>query len=202
MRIKYCGNGIKPAELQVSDITDDTTRTWHSLPFAEWANYGIEILYTGGEIITLSDKLLSWETNLSFKIPDAHSLLILPHNRYYSQQDVPLPLSIAIQYDWYPKKLNIIFKNNNAIFKEGEAVAQAIIIPRKEYELEKMDEEEINKQSQAAETINKSNLATRNWITKDGICQDNLYEVFARLEEKRQLPEEVKKYRKRRIFKR
>lgn len=198
------------------DETNEQYQPWHDQMFIDAATAGIELVYCGESatiedkitkpFVEISDKFYMLETEFSLETPDGYNLFIIPHYRYYSDLEAPLPLMYSIEADWYPNKLSVVFrKTGKTIFNDGEPYAQAIVTPRGRYDVVELSKEEKEGKKQAIKYIegNKDKYLTREWKTSFGVIQDNLYNVLAHLQKKNELPKEIKSPRKKlRIFKR
>lgn len=202
MFIKYCGENLSKPELQIpgwaGKATDGNCQPWHLKQFTDSATAGVELVYPHEDVAIpepkppftrISDLWYLLETDLILKTPDQHSVLVLPHYRFYTDAnwETPLPVATMVDTDWWPNRLKVIFKlpppNSVAIFRKGEPYAQLMVVPRNVLRVEEMSERDVarNHDSQIY-THNAKNLITREWITSTGYVQDNLYEVLSHLE--------------------
>jgi len=216
--LRYYGSAIRNTEIQVpgwaGKETNDSCQFWHIRQFVDCAEYGAELVYEGDEICIdetvrlpfrqLSDQLYFLKTDVIIVSPLHYDLLIMPHYRYYTDDEWATPLSVPcrIQADWYPKSLTINFrmppKGHKHIFRSQEPYAQLLLVPRQQYKPVALLPSELNDIQGKQKFLSEhgSEYITRKWKTAHDVEQDNLYNVLASLAEKSKLPDSIKPKKK------
>ena len=221
MLIKYKGAPPSLPILRVpgwgGDRTDNKYQPWHIAQFADAATAGIELNYS------FEDTSFAKNAPAPFKqiseifymleldpivVPENHSLLIVPHYRFYTDVNwnAPIPVMSSLETDWWPGKLSVIFRyappGCETVFCNSEPFAQAYVVPRIEIKLAELVGPELNRKEEAKLYIedNKEKFITREWTTSSGVVQDNLYNVLSNLEKINKLPTEIKYRSKKKVF--
>ena len=185
------------SSLKGCDLTNDQFQPWHSDPFVQAAETGVELLYPYEDAIIgacvapfeeVSDKYYQLSLDV-VSTPPGCNLFILPHYRYYMDPETtPLPLACWWGTDWWARPLVITFRRGQhpAVFKKGEPFAQALVMEKQTCTLSLLDGEK----DKAAAYIQQhaDEYITRKWTTSTGAVQDNLYNVLANLQRDRKLP--------------
>ena len=99
-----------------------------------------------------------------------------------------------IEVDWWPKKVKLLFVNKqNTTFNRGEAYAQAMCVPREEYTVKEMEDDEVKKMEKASEHLeeHKDEYITRKESFKKYADKDNLYESMSKRVLRDELPKEL-----------
>jgi hypothetical protein len=172
--------------------------------FNSFINGSIELIYQH-EDVEFQNKCVDPFTHLtdkfySIEIPPIstardHNLLILPHYKYYNDQDWSTPLPVACSWEsWWPFSITVIFRYGPKLTKfiKGEPFAQAVVVCP-QVVVSKMSSDEVKEKERVSKFIenNKSKYITRDWTTDSGANQNNLYDVLHFLNKKNNLPEEI-----------
>jgi len=127
-------------------------------------------------------------TSLDIQSPPGYVLRVETHPRFFRDQTNTVPAAFTghVQSEWWPKKLFMVFKipspGQRHIFRKGEPYAQILFIPRDDYEIAPMTEEEQANRRRLEEEIrlSKSLIAKRVWNSFDGIEFNDHYTVLLR----------------------
>lgn len=172
------------SELKVFEETNNSVQPWHILPFTDFANNGVEISYTGQDttidnvvspFVAVSDRLFSWNCGQVFRVPVGKNLLILPHHRFYFEDNYPCPIPQSFQH-WWVKPIEILFKKQKSIFINNQPIAQAIMIDQMKVHGEPLSDSDNQRVNKLLGKFERK--TTRNWITNSGYIQDNLYNIL------------------------
>lgn len=181
---RYCEIGKNPQPWQFKEVYDASTS-------------GLEIIWNY-ETTTINKKdknkqnipykLLSKDFfSITFpshiRVKGNYKFLILPHHSSFfamsnwSKHQNPVAIPQIIEFDWWPGQLEIIFVRKKTIFEKGRPIAQAMVIPNEELELNKMNLKTTEKIRQNYKEIqkNKEKYITRKEKVKNFNYQDNLY---------------------------
>ena len=196
MLIESQGNVVRYTRLdnEIPKVGTDP-QPWQFKQFNDAAAMGVELVWpypkfvldhttppSEVEVKSLSEKLFSITLPAHVRVQEGYNLMIFPHHRYYvGDQNVPLPLLQVIEYDWWPKPIEIIFAREQCWFEKDKAFAQAVVVPSREVTsaekfINEHQEEYITRQSQIGK------FAT----------QDNLYERLSHLHRSDELPAQIK----------
>ena len=124
-----------------------------------------------------------------------YGVLILPHARFFTDTTgtVPVPSIGLIETDWWPKIFFIAFKaplkGQEYIFRKGEGIAQALIVPKNiEYNIQEMTKKEKQQRENQELMLTRygSKIATRKWADKQGFSFDNKYKVLSTMDKREQ----------------
>lgn len=184
----------------------EDVKPWHLQEFVDAAQLGCELTFQHHDVEVypgaapapfraISDKMYELATDLTMRVPPGHSLLVLPHYRYYTDDTggTPLPLPAAWDADWWPEPLRVVFRYGPrpAAFRHGEPFAQVVVVPR-EVAVTAMTEREEARNSTARSYIaaNRDRYTTRRVQTPGGEV-DNLYNVLVNMARDDALPDEL-----------
>ncbi len=200
--LKYDGKGVRHTIVQVpgwaGNASGGAFQPWHLQPFIDAAESGLELVYQG-EKCSVGKALpppfycpapgyYALDTNILFRTPSAHSLLLLPHPRYYiCPKRTPLVVMTTIQFDWWYKGLTVFFRSPGgcpAHFAPDEPYALLVPIRRQPTSLVEMTKDEVEKTKKTESWVkeNRDKYVTR---------EDNEYNIMLNLSEVDRLPEEI-----------
>ena len=209
MLIECQGNVVRYTRLdnEIPKVGTDP-QPWQFKQFNDAASMGVELVWPYPKFIldqttpppevevkSLSEKLFSITLPAHVRVQEGHNLMIFPHHRYYvGDQYVPLPLLQVIEYDWWPKPIEIIFVREQCWFEKDKAFAQAIVVPRREHTLKPMSDKLQTEVTSAEKFINEhqEEYITRQLQTGKFATQDNLYERLTHLHRSNELPAQIK----------
>lgn len=211
------GAEIVNSTINSPEHTQDSLQLWHLRQFELASNGGVELIYQGEDISFkkkcpkpfkhLSKTYYSLELKTLIATQVGQCLLVVPHNRYYTDPEwtTPLPVLCMWESDWWPYPPTVIFRYGpkTTKFTNGKPFAQAFVMDRFDSVVTKMDKEEILKKKGAEKYINDhvNEYVTRNWVTADGVAQNNLYNVLSVMNQNGKLPHELLTNKKLKIFK-
>lgn len=204
--ITYNGDNVRPISFSTFKHTDNQFQLWHHQPFVEM-QIGIEILFPYEDVLvkdvqppflSLSEQFYMLE--LDVNISTSGMLLMIPHNKFYTDETWTTPLPVACSWEgWYPMPLTVIFKHlpNGSLFKSGEPFVQIIAIDNSCH-LVKMGKDEQKARTKSREYVrhNREKYITRKWLMASGTMQDNLYNVLSNINKEGKLPLEIKSNKK------
>jgi hypothetical protein len=131
---------------------------------------------------------------IDLKIPKGNNLMVLPHPRVFSCRDGSTPVAVPgqLEMDWWPEIFFIVFKaplqNTKYVFKEGDAIAQFIVVPRNiKYNITPMDKEEATSRAQRQHNLEKfwHRLCNRVYYSEnEDDFFDNKYKVLSAIAKK------------------
>lgn len=131
---------------------------------------------------------------VDMKVPEGQNLMVLPHPRVFSCKDGSTPVAVPgqLEMDWWPEIFFIVFKaplaNTKYVFKEGDAIAQFIVVPRNiKYEITPMSEAEATSRAQRQHNLEKfwHRICNRVYYSKeDDDFFDNKYKVLSAIAKK------------------
>jgi hypothetical protein len=131
---------------------------------------------------------------IDLKVPEGQNLMVLPHPRVFSCKDGSTPVAVPgqLEMDWWPEIFFIVFKaplqNTKYVFKEGDSIAQFIVVPRNiKYNITPMDKEEATARAQRQHNLEKfwHRLCNRVYYSqKEDDFFDNKYKVLSAIAKK------------------
>lgn len=127
-------------------------------------------------------------TSMDIQVPPGYVLRTETHPRFFRDHTGTVPAAFCghVPSYWWPKKLFIVFKvpepGQRHIFRKGEPYAQILFIPKDEYVVTAMTEEEQASRRQLEEDIKlcKSLIAKRVWNSAGGTEFNDHFTVLAR----------------------
>lgn len=127
-------------------------------------------------------------TSMDLQAPAGYVLRTETHPRFFRDHTGTVPAAFHghVQSEWWPKRLFIVFKipepGQRHIFRKGEPYAQVLFIPRDEYVLRPMNEEELAGRRKLEEEIKfcKSLIAKNVWNSASGVAFNDHYKVLSR----------------------
>lgn len=205
MIIKHSGEVLRELKLcEELAAAGKEGQPWHFKQFYDAAIHGVELLwpYSFTKIEEFEDQdwyqrvsedlfMITFDEYITTK--DGHSLFLFPHHKLNFIELSPEPLIQNIEYDWFPSKLQVVFKYKECKFEKRQPFAQAIVVPRKEYVIKQMTDKEVGdiKAKEAFLIKNRSKYVIRTIQTEYGII-DNAYEHLSHLNKSNELPSEIK----------
>jgi Flp pilus assembly protein TadD len=154
--------------------------------FAREAESGV----TGGEFVQFAPHHYGFNASLDLQAPPGHVLRLEPHPRYFTDRTgtVPCPIIGHLQTEWWPKLFFVAFKaplpGQRHIFRQGEAYAQAIVVPdRAFYRVEAMTQQEADDRLALESSLSgaKDYIAEHIWHDHRGQTFNNQYKVLTRI---------------------
>ena len=117
------------------------------------------------------------------------NLFLQPHPRAFTDRTgtVPICMPGMLEMDWWPEIFFMVFKapiiGQSYIFRKGDPIASAIVVPRHiKYNIEKMTEEEDLQRAERQELLENQwpKICTRVFYCKDGEeFFDNKYKIIS-----------------------
>lgn len=196
MQINYNNVILNKPIFQSCEETNGSFQPWHTRNFSDFATLGAELIFPYEDITVtrdncpfkkLSEKYYQIDFDIDFSVSVDCELFVMPHHRYYLEDNFPLVLPYLWGY-WYPGKLSVTFRfTEKTIFKKNNPFAQVFPVS-KNIEISKMSQSQVNRMESAREYLVKNNLISRKWKTNTGVELDNLYNVLAHLNDINKLP--------------
>jgi Tfp pilus assembly protein PilF len=127
-------------------------------------------------------------TSMDLQAPPGYILRTETHPRFFRDHTGTVPAAFHghVQSEWWPKRLFIVFKipdpGQRHIFRKGEPYAQVLFIPKDDYVLRPMTEEELAGRRKLEEEIKfcKSLIAKNVWNSASGVEFNDHYKVLSR----------------------
>lgn len=195
---------------------------WQDQTFADYAGLGFELVFDGDDVTVTPDSVpapfsrvagdtYQIQTPTTLLAKPGEKALVLPHYKFHTDPtwETPVATPAVVAADWWPFPLTVRFRFGpigKSVFRRGEPFAQVVVLADVDQRVVPATPAEVARTAEAREFVNnnRGQYATRSWMTDDGVAQDNVYNVFARLEEVGGIPEEVRESNrpKRVIFRR
>lgn len=129
-------------------------------------------------------------SSVDIRVPDGYILRLEPHPRFYTDTTGTVPCCLAghIQTDWWPRIFFMVFKNpfpgQTIIFRKGDPIAQALILPKKiSYNIQEMSEEEKNRRLKTDSKIDQliKKYAKNEWKDHRGHSFSDKYKQLSKI---------------------